>query len=169
MDQEQKLLDLMDHFSVAMLVTTSSLGQPSCRPMWIAEKTESGEVWFATDRASGKVHEAAAGSGAAVTMQGDNRFISLEGSIELVDDQEKVKQLWTSFWKVWFPEGPEDGSIVLLKFVPRTGEYWDNSGMEGWKYLVRAGVAYLTGSRPGTDASINAEVDMNHAARRVHV
>jgi hypothetical protein len=33
----------------------------------------------------------------------------------------------------------------------QTGEYWDNSGTSGVKYLIEAGKVLLTGTRPEID------------------
>jgi hypothetical protein len=49
---------------------------------------------------------------------------------------------------------------VLLKIVPTHGEYWDNSGVAGLRYLIKAGKAYLQGDRAEVDESINASVSI---------
>ena len=59
---------------------------------------------------------------------------------------------------VWTPDvgGP------LLRVAGDTGEYWDNSGTSGVKYLIEAGKALVTGSRPdvGQDAKVHAKVEL---------
>lgn len=157
---ETKLGDLLDDFKCGMLTTVAPDASVVSRPMWIADRGDTGELWFATDRDSAKVHEANSHHHAAVVFQGDSKFISLSGTLGIVDDHAKVRQMWSEFWRVWFPDGPDDDSIVLLHFKPDTGEYWDNSGLTGWRYMVKAGVAYFTGQRPDQDADINAQVKL---------
>ena len=40
-------------------------------------------------------------------------------------DQEKVRQLWHQGYAPWFPEGPGDGSIALVRVRVEEAEYWD--------------------------------------------
>ena len=49
------------------------------------------------------------------------------------------------------PRGEERLHLVLLKVQGEAGEYWDNSGTSGIKYLIEAGKAYLSGTRPDVE------------------
>lgn len=40
----------------------------------------------------------------------------------------KAKDLWSAGMEAWFPQGPEDDSIVLIKVSGETAEYWDTPG-----------------------------------------
>ncbi|QEG43086.1 pyridoxamine 5'-phosphate oxidase family protein [Roseimaritima ulvae] len=160
MDTQQKLIDLIQEFDNAMLVTKTDEGALHARPMAIAEATEEGELWFITDRNSGKIADLIHDRDVAVTMQSARKFVSLSGECRVVKDQQKIESLWKEAWKIWFPDGSTDTSIVLLKVQPARGEYWDNSGMAGMKYLIEAGKAYLQGERAETDKSTNASVSL---------
>jgi hypothetical protein len=52
-------------------------------------------------------------------------WISLSGTGKMVDDSTKVKELWNSWVEAWFPEGPDDPNVVLIKFSSDSAEYWD--------------------------------------------
>ncbi|TWU21685.1 Pyridoxamine 5'-phosphate oxidase [Novipirellula galeiformis] len=160
MDKYEKLVDLMGDFDSAMLVTRCSDGSLEARPMAVAELEPDGGLWFVTDRNSGKVADLRLDDEVAVTMQGSNKFASLAGTARAIDDRAKLDQLWNDAWKVWFPEGKTSASIVLLHVEPQRGEYWDQSGVTGLKYLIKAGKAYLQGKRVSNDASVNATVSM---------
>ena len=160
MNTEQKLIDLIRDFDNAMLVTRTGKGELDARPMAIAEATDHGELWFVTERNSGKIADLVLDQDVAVTMQSSNKFVTLSGKCHIVDDQSKTEALWRESWKVWFPGGKSDPSMILLKVLPTCGEYWDNSGLEGLKYLIKAGKAYLTGERAEVDEKINASVSM---------
>ena len=145
-----------------MLVTRAGDGQLRGRPMALAEVEPDGTLWFATDRHSEKMDELANDSHVVVTMQSRTKFVSLSGTAATVEDRAKVARLWKVEWKVWFPGGKDDPNILLLRVAGRTGEYWDNSGTSGVKYLIEAGRALLTGSRPdvGHDPKVHAKVDL---------
>jgi len=128
--------------------------------MAVAQVTEEGDLWFVTDRHSGKVAELTLDSDVAVTMQSSNKFVALSGKAVAVDDQQKLEELWQESWKVWFPKGKASPSIILLRIETSEGEYWDNSGAAGAKYLIQAGKAYLQGERAQTDSTTNASVSL---------
>jgi general stress protein 26 len=159
---DDKLHDLLSDFGVAMLITRTPDGKLRGRPMALAQVEADGTLWFATDRDSAKVDELEADPEAAVTMQSSTKFVSLSGTAQMVDDRAKLRELWKTEWKVWFPGGPDDPSILLLRLDGHTGEYWDNSGTQGVKYLLEAGRALLSGQRPdvGHDPKVHAKVQL---------
>lgn len=159
---DTKLRELLEEFGVAMLVTRTADGSLRGRPMALAEVEPGGTLWFATDRHSGKVDELARDGHVVVTMQSRTKFVSLSGMAAAVDDRERISRLWEAEWKVWFPGGKDDPNIVLLRVDGSAGEYWDNSGTSGLKYLIEAGKALLTGSRPDVegDPKVHGKVDL---------
>ena len=40
----------------------------------------------------------------------------------------KLKELWSPAVEAWFPDGPEDPNVTLLKVDTISGEYWDSPG-----------------------------------------
>jgi general stress protein 26 len=159
---DTKLRELLNEFGVAMFVTRTPDGDLRGRPMALADAEPDGTLWFATDRHSGKVDELAADGHVAVTLQSATKFISLSGTAAAVDDRAKLAQLWKVEWKVWFPGGKDDPDVVLLRVEGSKGEYWDNSGTSGLKYLIAAGKALVTGTRPdvGEDPTVHAKVSL---------
>lgn len=157
-----KFRDLLDEFRVAMLVTRTPDGSLRSRPMALAQADADGTLWFATDRHSGKVDEVESDRHVAVTMQSGTKFVSLSGTATTVDDRAKLAQLWKPEWQVWFPGGKDDPNVVLFKVHGTAGEYWDNSGTSGLKYLIEAGKALLSGERPsvGNDPKVHGKVSL---------
>lgn len=145
---DQKLHDLLVDFNVAMLVTRTPDGHLRARPMALAEVEPNCCLWFVTDKSSGKLDELAQDEHALVTMQSSKKFVSLSGTASRVDDRERVARLWNSAWKAWFQGGKDDPNLVLLRFDGQKGEYWDNSGASGIKYLIEMGKALLTRETP---------------------
>jgi general stress protein 26 len=146
-----KLQELLRDFDAAMLVTRNSAGELRSRPMAVADVEAGGTLWFITERHSGKIDEIARDSHVNVAMQGKMKFVSISGTASPVEDRSKVAELWNESWKVWFPGGKDDPTLILLKVDGQKGEYWDNSGASGVKYLIEAGKAYLSGTKPGVD------------------
>jgi general stress protein 26 len=144
-DARNKLLEIIDEFETAMLVTTTADDSPHARPMSIAHVEPRGECWFFSARDAEPVHEVARDVRCTVTMQSKRKFVSLRGEAQLVEDVGKIKELWSERLRPWFPTGPASPRISLIRFVPVEGEYWDVSGIEALRYVFRAGSAFLRG------------------------
>lgn len=159
---EDKLHDLLQDFDSAMLVTRCNDGQLRSRPMMLADVDDDGGLWFMTGGNSGKIDEIASDHHVNVALQTKSKFVSLSGQARIVHDRDKVAELWSEAWKVWFPGGKDDPNLVLLHVDGEMGEYWDNSGSSGIKYLIEAGKAYLSGTRPDVegDPKIHGKVDL---------
>jgi general stress protein 26 len=160
---DDKLRELLTDFDSAMLVTRTAAGELRSRPMAVADVEAGGAVWFVTERHSGKLEEIARDDHANVAMQSKWKFVSISGRAVVVDDARKVAEVWNEAWRVWFPGGKDDPSLVLLKVQGDEGEYWDNSGTSGIKYLISAGKAYLSGTKPlevAGDPKVHGKVAM---------
>ncbi|MCC7419437.1 MAG: pyridoxamine 5'-phosphate oxidase family protein [Planctomycetaceae bacterium] len=158
----QKMQDLLQDFKTAMLVSRTSSGQLRSRPMQIAEIEDDGTVWLMTDRHSAKIQEIERDHQVNLVLQTSMKFVSLSGLATMVEDRDRVARLWNEAWKVWFPGGKDDPNLILLQIRSDAGEYWDNSGMSGLRYLVEAGRAYFTGTRPDVagDPRVHGKVDL---------
>ena len=56
----------------------------------------------------------------------DQRYVSISGNAELVSDKKKIKELWKPILKAWFPDGPDQADVALLKVSVEKAEYWDS-------------------------------------------
>ena len=158
-DGRKYLYDVVDDFDVAMLVTHNANGIHA-RPMAIARLIDVVDAYLVTDINSLKVDEINLNPQAALTFQSDSKFASVRGEVALLSDQQLIEKLWKPAWKVYFPGGKADPNIALLKFTAQDGEYWDNAGMQGLKYVYEAAKAYVTGETPETDEAQHAKVHL---------
>lgn len=136
----------MQEFDHAMLVSVARDGTLHARPMAIAE-SDSAIVRFATSSRSAKADEVAMDPRVSVVMQGNDAYLAISGTASVINDPERIQQLWQSAWKPWFPEGPDDPTLVLLEIDPERAEYWDRQGARRLEYLWEAGKALATGRR----------------------
>jgi general stress protein 26 len=106
-----------------------------------------------------KVDEISANKNATLTFQSSNKFTSIRGELAVMHDRKlMVEQMWKEAWKVWFPGGKSDPNIALLKFSALEGEFWDNAGMHGLKYVYQAAKAYMTGETLMMDDAQHAKI-----------
>ena len=157
----EHLYELLSGFSTAMLVSHEGQTGLHARPMAIAELKRDAEAYFATDRRSPKIAEISRDPNVLITFQSSSEYASLSGRAFVVTDRAVIDRLWSEAWRVWFPDGKDDPNLVLLKVEPTSGEFWDNSGLEGLKYVFEGLKAVLKGKRPETDATQHAKVAMS--------
>lgn len=86
------------------------------------------EIWFIGHTPSetvDNIKQNAEVNLAYVTQDAD-KYLSVSGTAELVDDAEKLDELWTVMYNAYFEQGKEDPRVQLIKVVPHGAEYWAN-------------------------------------------
>lgn len=162
--EERKFHNVLANFDSAMLVSRTVEGELRSRPMVIAKIEDDCQLWFITNLYSGKVDEFLEDPHVNVALQTDSQYVSLSGHARIERNRAKLEELWNESWKTWFPVGKDDPELALLCVEPDHGQYWDNSGTSGLKYLYEAGKAYFTGRTPEIDEDIHGSVDFHEDA-----
>lgn len=150
-EQTQHFIALLKKIQNAMLVTHTGEHGFHARPMAIADVEADGRLWFITSIDTAKVHEIEMDSQVHIVAQEGQAFLSLSGRASLIGDHEKIAHLWREPFRVWFPGGKDDPNIELIAVRPERGEFWDNTGTKGLKYLWEAAKAYVSGTTPDTE------------------
>jgi general stress protein 26 len=151
-DNHRKLVELLEDFKNAMLVTRASDNDVHVRPMRVARLTEEGELYFVTSKGSSKVNEIMHDSHVDAIFQDKSKFVVVNGNANVIEDRELIESLWSEAWKIWFPGGKNDPTICVIQLAPVQVEYWDNEGLEGLSFAFAAAKAYIKGERPKTDS-----------------
>jgi len=148
---QKHLYELLKEFSNAMLVSRDPEGQMRARPMAIADLRPDADAYFATSIAAPKVEEVRNAPDVLVSFQSATQFASVRGKATIVRDRQLIDRLWSEEWRVWFPEGKDAPDLCLIKVDAREGEYWDNSGAHGLKYVFEGLKAILKGEKLAND------------------
>jgi general stress protein 26 len=125
---QNKLIELMKDMDVAMFTTTKADGTLHAVPMSKQEVDFGSELWFITVKDSEHVRDLQARPQVGLTFSGRSSWVSVQGTATLVEDLERLKELWNSFAEAWLPEGPEDPNAALIRVDVEGGEYWDSPG-----------------------------------------
>jgi general stress protein 26 len=146
----EKLNLLIKDISIAM-VTTVDKDVLRSRPMATQEPEFDGELWFFTSRQTHKAEDIEKDNRVNVSFSApeDNRYVSMSGTAEVVDDREKIEELWSPTFLARFPKGLEDPNITHLNVSVDQAEYWDatsSSVVEALGLLK----SLVTGERPNT-------------------
>jgi len=153
-----RLNELIKNINMAMLTTIDHDGTLRSRPMATQQAEPDGTLWFFTGIDTHKVGELKDHDQVNVSYSdaGANSFVSVSGTATISRDKQKIEELWNPINKAWFPDGPEDPNIALIKVDVHAAEYWDapNSKMVqvvGFLKALATGQAY----DPGENEKIN--------------
>jgi general stress protein 26 len=133
---------------ICMMVTRDG-GALRSRPMTPTFRTGQNAVWFLTDAQDHKDDEIAAAPEGCLAFA-DPRgqcYVSMSGRLSVVREQAMIDALWNDEAAAFFPQGKDDPSVILLRFDPEMGEYWDAyPGTIARAYAFVASA--VTGERP---------------------
>jgi general stress protein 26 len=144
-----KLGQLIRDIGIALLTTVDRDGHFHTRPVQTLQVEADQALWFFTDWSSSKVEELHRDMRVSVGYADPirNMYVAVSGSGNLFRDSEKAKQLWSIEQRAYYPEGPEDERLALLRVQIERAEYWIAPGRTS--YLVAAVTAAVTGTPAG--------------------
>ena len=155
--RQAKVHELIEKSRMAMLTTIDEDGRLVSKPMATQDVEFDGDVYFIAERSSHKVRNIERDARVNVAYAGSSAWVSLSGDAEVVDDQQKLSELWNTFTDAWLEGGPENPENVLIKVTAASAEYWDtpNSKVVQVVNLVKAKV---TGKRfEGDNETVDLE------------
>ena len=122
-----KLATMIRGIKVAMLTTVGADGTLRSRPMAAQDAEFDGTLWFFTQAGSAKMSEIRQYPqvNASYASPEDHRYVSLSGRASVVQDPDKMRELWSPAHRAWFPQGLDDPELVLLRVDVDKAEYWD--------------------------------------------
>ena len=86
------------------------------------------EIWFIGHKPSETVDNIKQNPevNLAYVTQESDKYLSISGTAELVEDEEKLNELWSVMYNAYFEQGKDDPKVQLIKVVPHGAEYWAN-------------------------------------------
>ena len=157
-----RLWDLVKDMKFAMFTTRHPNGHLHSRPMTTQNRREDEDdlLWFLTSR-RGEVPADIASDpqvNLSYASADDDTYVSVSGIADVVEDPEKVKALWSSANQAWFPNGPTDPDIALVRVAIIHASYWDTreNKLVQLLHMARAAVS----GKPPVKMSEKADVHM---------
>lgn len=156
----KKVAELIKDIRFAMLTTVARDGQLRSRPMTMLERDFDGDLWFFVGASSPQVAEMRADAQVNLSFAnpGDNAYVSISGTAQVLRDRAKIEELWNPVYKAWLPDGKDDPDLAVLKVTTTQAEYWDSPNGK----IVQAigfAKAVLTGERPDVGESEKVRLD----------
>ena len=131
-DRRAKVGEIIQAVQVGMLTTVQDNGELRSRPMLCAG-CDFDSLWFLAAASEALTQEAINRRAVNVSFADPGRqlYASVTGSAEFVQDEQMVQKLWRPELKSWFPSGPEERGLVVLRLDIHHAEAWENDRQVG--------------------------------------
>jgi general stress protein 26 len=152
--QRKELYARIKKTKTCLLMTHDAVGGMHVRPMHTQQVEAAGIVWMFMS-ARGRLAEQIAANPDVLLTYGhpsDGAYAAVRGQAIAVHDIEKAKELWTAVAGAWFPGGPEDPTLALLRVTMSWAEAWEPTHGKVLQFLEIAAAA-LTKSVPQDDGT----------------
>lgn len=150
-DARSKLWDMIKDIKFAMLTTRHSNGHLHSRPMTTQNRSidEDDALWFFMSRSREPLHDLEQEDqvNLAYAKPDDQTYVSVSGVAQVVDDVQRKHDLWNKANEAWFPQGPDDADVALVKVTITHADYWDATGSKLVR-LYELAKANVTGQPP---------------------
>jgi general stress protein 26 len=124
----RRAVEIAQDARFCMVTSTSGDGALHARPMTPQQVTDDLEAWFFISRSSEQAGDVTARPRVNLSFDGATDWLSVAGTATLVDDRSLVQEMWNPVVEAWFPDGPHDPDVVLLRVEAESAEYWKAPG-----------------------------------------
>jgi general stress protein 26 len=121
------LAENLDGQRFAMLTLHDEAGRLVSQPMTPQEMDEHGAIWMmvSTGATAERLRDGDSTVNLSFSDERRARYVSISGHATVVDDLERKRELWSVMARPWFPGGPEDPSLLLIRVAPLQAEIWE--------------------------------------------
>jgi general stress protein 26 len=109
------------------MMTTCFEGGLRARPLEARPNQEENVIWFLTDRRGLKDDEVRRHPDVCLTFLylEEKIYLSLTGRAFVSDDVSRARELWNDEQQAWWPGGPEDPNLLVMRVELDRAEMWD--------------------------------------------
>jgi general stress protein 26 len=156
----ERLWELISDIRIAMFTTRALAGDLSSRPMTTQNRELGADntLWFFMSRSGEPLAELSTDATVNVLYAhpGKDTYVSVSGHAQAVDDPQRKQRLWSPLAKSWFPAGPDDPDLALVKVVITHAHVWEVKESKIGQ-LIKMARSAITG-HPPTDLGESAQV-----------
>jgi general stress protein 26 len=156
----ERIWDIIESIGVCML-TTQTGGRLRARPVEPRPDRKSGLIFVVTDVRSAKQEEieTKADVGLVFIDAKAKAYLSITARACVTQDTSKIEQVWRLTDAAWWPGGPTDPNVCLLRIEPQIAELWDGPASAAVT-VFEFGKAFVTGAQPALGENRKVTVSM---------
>ncbi len=124
----EKVLEIARSARFCMVTVSTGTDALLSRPMTPQQVTDDGEIWFLIDTTGDQASQVTAHPAVNLAFMDGSTWLSISGRGKVLRDQAKVEELWSAAAEAWFPDGPSDSRLGVLRVRGKSAEYWDAPG-----------------------------------------
>ena len=128
----QDIAKLLAKLDIGMLTTKADDGTVHGRPMSNNGEVEyDGDSWFFSEDGTRKVTEIEADPAVELAFIDTKAgtWVNVEGEATILrDDVERKQELWLKDLERWFPNGPDDPNVALIRVASSAAQWWTDKG-----------------------------------------
>jgi len=159
-DHETRIWNIVEETAVGML-TTRFTGGLRARPLEARPDRNGGVIYFIIDVRGLKDDEIAAAPEVCFTVTNaqDKAYLSITARASVLRDPLLAAKYWKKTDDVWWPGGPEDKHVRVLRLDPLRAELWDGpaSSEVARHEFARA---RATGEKPNLGENRKVSIDL---------
>lgn len=152
----ERLGELIKDIRTCMLTTLDKEDRLTSRPMTTLPEDFGGDLWLFVSRGSDAVEQVERDSRVNLSYAGSSGWVSVAGDADVLRDTERNAQLWNPFVEAYFPNGPQDPDVALLRVHVHSAQYWEAPGKVG--QVLAMVKARVTDARPDIGESQTVEL-----------
>jgi general stress protein 26 len=123
---EDRVWDIIAKAGICMMVTRFAGGLRG-RPLEARPNRKENAIFFLTDVRGLKDDEISADPHICLTFvyRPEKVYLSISGEALVSRDENRARELWNEEQQVWWPGGPGDENVRIIRVSPRVAEMWD--------------------------------------------
>ena len=156
-----QLCEILRSVNIALLTTTDRRGGPHTRPIQTLDIDERGQtLWFFTDHGSPKTCDLNIDRQVMLGYSNPSKglFAVIYGVGRILHNPSQARRLWRLEQRAYYPSGPGDPRLAVLRVQIERAEYWIAPGR--LSYWIAAARATVTGTAEPTIGE-NCKLDLN--------
>jgi general stress protein 26 len=157
----ERVWDVIEKAGICMMTTRFADGLRA-RPLEARPDRDNDVIWFLTDRRGLKDDEVESHPDVCLTFQyaKEKVYLSISGEASVRRDPGRASELWNEEQQVWWPGGPQDANLLVMRVDLKWAEMWDgpaSSAVAAFEFAK----ARLTGAKPnlGENRKVTVEMD----------
>ncbi len=126
-----QIASLINQIDICLFATRGDDGQLHSRPMSNNGQVEwDGQSWFFAPTDGRLVAELRADPAAVAAYRAEEgfAFVSVSGRATIETDPELKKRYWLDDLERWFPNGPADPNVALIRLDAEEAQWWTEDG-----------------------------------------